>query len=1205
MSVRHTPRQSERDIRLHDPHTPHGHPHPIPLPPPPGHSIAHGGPPPPPPHLNGNGHPQTPLSSGHAVLPQGSAPMATSPANSNGVVVPTAIQKLAQANEQTWLLIGRVAEQMGNLEHALSAYENALRHNPMSLSGLTQVAGIARIKENYPKAVDYFQRVLNMQQDNGEVWSALGHCYLMQDDLQKAYAAYQQALYLLPNPKEDPKLWYGIGILYDRYGSLDHAEEAFASVLRMDKVVLDFDKANEILFRLGIIYKQQSKYDESLQCFDRILRNPPNPLAHADIWFQIGHVYEQQRDHTRARDAYERVVRENPGHAKVLQQLGWLYHQDGSSFQNQDLAIQYLTKSLEADPSDAQSWYLLGRAYMAGQKYNKAYEAYQQAVYRDGRNPTFWCSIGVLYFQINQYRDALDAYSRAIRINPYISEVWFDLGSLYESCNNQISDAIDAYARASELDPANTAISQRLTLLKNAQATGSTLPAAPGPQDVHPTAYANPTVIPPPPGLTGPPMLLQSTNGRPIFRTESRGPPDGLPMSNQPPPLGAGRSSPGPFRGGPPPPVILDDNQHSSALPLLRPIDDRPPHLRDGPYPQEGNQRGGPHGLLLHHPTPVQQLPGEPGRGQPPHPHEFQRIRVPSRSASPPPPHSARPRSTAGYMQQPQFEGRPHMGPGQGMMQPRSPPPGHHPRDIPGDREPGWDRRPGPADHREFERRGRPGPAPGPEFQSHPQQYYAGRHSPPPPYPPRAHSPRAPRDSPTEASPRGYQRPYWDKPAGPPGPGSMVARSPRRPSLADIPPEPSRERYDPRRDAREPQPSQYEQRDHPMFAHNSPEVIRRSQLPPPPYPMGNGQRMSDSPHMSQGAPAAEPSRGRGRKGKEQSPAPPPPSNASVPPAEAPKKKRRTNQKRPLDPPTTTTRFEAGYGAAPPLQQVPSFKVDHRPSKPSSHGSPEPVSSNGSGSGSVSRSVQPSPTNSVNVVPNRDIDEDYDEGVTMLMELQSGSRSGAPASRNGVSQSPQVAHVGRTQSSSQVPQHSTGRYPAMMSRTSPPMGTKRPLSPGPHDQQHVEMKRSRVGSVHRRASSPSASGPHPPSSRPSPIPFRQQPTSHSPETRQPPMDNGRSYPPSPALPTMLPPHPRPIGAGLSGHGPLPSMHARSSSSPGEDDRTSPRERHGKIVLSPPTQTPVGGGGGPHAKGTPSPSSSHASHHSNGGREKMMR
>ena len=82
------------------------------------------------------------------------------------------------------------------------------------------------------QAIEFFQRALDVRQENGEVWSALGHCYLMQDDLQKAYAAYQQALYHLPNPK-DPKLWYGIGILCDRHGSLDNAEDAFASVLRM------------------------------------------------------------------------------------------------------------------------------------------------------------------------------------------------------------------------------------------------------------------------------------------------------------------------------------------------------------------------------------------------------------------------------------------------------------------------------------------------------------------------------------------------------------------------------------------------------------------------------------------------------------------------------------------------------------------------------------------------------------------------------------------------------------------------------------------------------------------------------------------------------------------------------------------------------------------------------------------------------------
>jgi len=66
---------------------------------------------------------------------------------------------------------------------------------------------------------------------------------------------------------QEPKLWYGIGILYDRYGSLEHAEEAFSQVMRMQP---DFEKANEIYFRLGIIYKQQQKFQQSLEvCWDK------------------------------------------------------------------------------------------------------------------------------------------------------------------------------------------------------------------------------------------------------------------------------------------------------------------------------------------------------------------------------------------------------------------------------------------------------------------------------------------------------------------------------------------------------------------------------------------------------------------------------------------------------------------------------------------------------------------------------------------------------------------------------------------------------------------------------------------------------------------------------------------------------------------------------------------------------------------------
>jgi tetratricopeptide (TPR) repeat protein len=117
-----------------------------------------------------------------------------------------------------------------------------------------------RSRECYDKAVDYFQRLLNINKSNGEAWGCLGHSYLMMDDLPKAYAAYQQALHF--SEENEPRLWYGIGILYDRYGSLEHAESAFSSVIQGDP---NFDKANEIYFRLGIIYKNQNKLDLSLQ----------------------------------------------------------------------------------------------------------------------------------------------------------------------------------------------------------------------------------------------------------------------------------------------------------------------------------------------------------------------------------------------------------------------------------------------------------------------------------------------------------------------------------------------------------------------------------------------------------------------------------------------------------------------------------------------------------------------------------------------------------------------------------------------------------------------------------------------------------------------------------------------------------------------------------------------------------------------------
>jgi len=738
---------------------------------------------------------------------------------------------------------------------------------------------------------------------------------------------------------------------------------------------------------------------------------------------------------------------------------------------------------------------------MAGQKYNKAYEAYQQAVYRDGRNPTFWCSIGVLYFQINQYRDALDAYSRAIRINPYISEVWFDLGSLYESCNNQITDAIDAYARAAELDPSNAAIAQRLQLLKTAQATGTQLPAAPGPQDVHPTAYAS-SVVPPPANLNGPPLMLQPNNMRPPFRSDSRGPPIDAGMSSSSTQVNpASRlSPPAPFRGGPPPPVILDETRHIPPHTPLAPMEvDRPPHLNPREYPVSRSDppRGGvPVGhqsLLLQHPLPPQPS-DDPRNGGHPHHSDpyYNRARRTSRSVSPARPRSSGPYSGYPPSRQPVGPAQPSGGPPQ-----RSPRTYHH-RDLSHtEAEPGWDRRPPHAEwEREPERRR--------DYPSHPGQQSSSYY--PHPRSPRGASPPAP-------SPRVGHHPvrYWDNKPGTTGPPPPHFRPsppphghPHAPGL-----EPTRSRYDPRQDARD--SGDYDERAEGRGYPFSSENIRARNGPPPTI-IGPSSSRPESPHTE---------KSRRRKEREdlqaaphhshQHPHPPqavqshfpPPSSATPSMTDLPKKerKRRTNN-------SSKRKEESSQESQ---RGVPSFNKHQYPKGPSS-----PENSNSSSS----MSIQPSPTSATPRQNMRHVDEDCAGGAADALIVLANS-----SNPDGPTQSPTIPSQSRhTMPSPRVPSHRNSISSSHASPSVQATPLKRPLSPGP-DESSDNTKRSRLELSKRRISSPSGGKRTPiPSTRPSPTPYRPQPASHSPEMRD-------HFPTSPLpLQVVLPPHPKPMGIG---------------------------------------------------------------------------
>ncbi|GLE09651.1 hypothetical protein PINS_up021388 [Pythium insidiosum] len=212
-------------------------------------------------------------------------------------------------------------------------------------------------------------------------------------------------MYNNPMSQKDPSMWYGIGQLYERLGSLEHAQESFEAVLRFEP---NFNMALEVKFRLGIIAKQRGDYDGALERLKSVLHDvqtnmQTNEMA-SDIWTQIGHVYELKDEIQLAKSSYMKVGDLNPNNAKPLQQLGWLCLKHGEHAN----AIDYLKKAVSIDPNDGKGWYLLGRCYMAVHEFEEAYDAYKHAVTTDSQNPNVWCSLGVLFYQLNQHLDALD-----------------------------------------------------------------------------------------------------------------------------------------------------------------------------------------------------------------------------------------------------------------------------------------------------------------------------------------------------------------------------------------------------------------------------------------------------------------------------------------------------------------------------------------------------------------------------------------------------------------------------------------------------------------------------------------------------------------------------------------------------------------------------------------------------------------------------
>ena len=157
-----------------------------------------------------------------------------------------------------WNLMGASAAQIGKLDEAVRAFQEAISLNPKNAWAHNNIGNALRKQNKLDKAIEAYNKALSIKPDLAEAYSSIGNALRKQNKLDKAIEAYNKAISIKP---DFAKAFNNMGIALQDQGKLDKAIRAYNKALSIKP---DYAEAwNNIFFPLQAI-KFQKRSNQNL-----------------------------------------------------------------------------------------------------------------------------------------------------------------------------------------------------------------------------------------------------------------------------------------------------------------------------------------------------------------------------------------------------------------------------------------------------------------------------------------------------------------------------------------------------------------------------------------------------------------------------------------------------------------------------------------------------------------------------------------------------------------------------------------------------------------------------------------------------------------------------------------------------------------------------------------------------------------------------
>lgn len=203
-------------------------------------------------------------------------------------------------------------------------------------------------RDEWTKAVPYFERATEADTDYAEAWYQTGFCYGMLGRHAEALKASRQALRLKPDWAE---AYVNMGASLYALSQFRDAAEAYKQAIKLDQYNADAQYA------LGLTLGKLGRADEELLAYKRTIGLKPD---HTGALERLGQGYFKQKRFTEALSTFDQLRILKANDVKVYNYLGETYIE----LDRLDEAGQTLQQAISINGDFGKARYNLGRVYL-------------------------------------------------------------------------------------------------------------------------------------------------------------------------------------------------------------------------------------------------------------------------------------------------------------------------------------------------------------------------------------------------------------------------------------------------------------------------------------------------------------------------------------------------------------------------------------------------------------------------------------------------------------------------------------------------------------------------------------------------------------------------------------------------------------------------------------------------------------------------